>query len=179
MKSVVHAVLALSIAFAHPAIATNKPRPAQSTAPTAAHVKAVQDLLSVMQVENVMRRVAYRSRFPTEAQRKAAFAKLDKTPPAEIHRRLALPMAMVISADTALEMTRFYTTPYGKQVIYRKYNSGPQIVMPGAQAAVPKEEKKERKRAAYVLASKELADAEATLEHEAFKLLQKLHSEKR
>ncbi len=46
-------------------------------------------------------------------------------------------------------------------------------------AAVPVEEKKERKRAAYVLASKELGEAEPMFEREAFKLLQQINREKR
>jgi len=51
--------------------------------------------------------------------------------------------------------------------------------MPGMVAAVPPEEQKARKRAAYVKASKELADAEPVIDHEAFKLLQKIDKEKR
>jgi hypothetical protein len=87
-------------------------------------------------------------------------------------------MAQHISADTATEMTRFYNTPYGKQVIYKKYNSGTQIIMPGTKEVVAPEEKKERKRAAYVQASKELAEAQPALEREAFKLLQLINSGK-
>jgi hypothetical protein len=52
-------------------------------------------------------------------------------------------------------------------------------MMPGMKPVVPPEEKKERKRAAYVKASKELADAEPVIEREAFKLLQKINTEKR
>jgi hypothetical protein len=51
--------------------------------------------------------------------------------------------------------------------------------MPGMKAAVPPEELKERKRAAYVQASKALADAQPMIEHEAFKLLQLINKEKR
>jgi hypothetical protein len=76
-------------------------------------------------------------------------------------------------------MTRFYRTPYGRQVIHDKYNSRAQIIMPGMTAAVPAGEQKERKRPAYVRASKELADAEPMVEHEAFKLLQVIDREKR
>jgi hypothetical protein len=132
-----------------------------------------------MQVEKVLRGVASRSRYPSEAQRQAVFAKLDKMPPAEVYQRLAPQLAHVISADTATEMTRFYNTPYGKKVIYRKYNSAGQILMPGMRPVVPQEEQKERKRAAYVQASKQLADAEPVIEHEAFKLLQQIDKEKR
>lgn len=179
MKFVVQAALGLSLVMASPAFAA-APAPATPAAlPSAAHVKAVQDLLAAMQVENVLRGVAGRSRYQSDAQRQAVFAKLDKTPPAEVYRRLAPPLAQVISADTASEMTRFYNTPYGKQVIHKKYNSGVQLSMPGATSAVPPEEKKERKRAAYVQASKELAAAEPVLEREAFKLLQLINKEKR
>ena len=170
MKFAVPAVLALSLIFA-PA--------AQAAAPAPSHVKAVQDLLGAMQAENVLRGVASRSRYQSEAQRKAVFAKIDKTPPAEVYQRLAPALAGVISADTAAEMTRFYHTPYGKQVIYRKYNNRGGIMFPGMREVVPPEEKKERKRAAYVNASTELAKAEPMIEHEAFKLLQAIDKEKR
>ena len=43
---------------------------------------------------------------------------------------------------------------------------------------MPPEEKKERKRAAYVQASKELADAQPAIEREAFKLLQLINTQK-
>jgi hypothetical protein len=106
-------------------------------------------------------------------------AKVDKVPPAEVYQRLAPPLAKAISVDTATEMTRFYNTPYGKQLIHDKYNSRGGLVMPGMTAAVPAEEKKERKRAAYVQASRELAAAEPVIEHEAFNLLQAINKEKR
>jgi hypothetical protein len=170
MKFAVLAVLALSLVFA-PA--------AQAAAPAPSHVKAVQDLLGAMQAENVLRGVASRSRYQSDAQRKAVFAKIDKTPPAEVYQRLAPALAAVISSDTAAEMTRFYHTPYGKQVIYRKYNNRGGIIFPGMREVVPPEEKKERKRAAYVNASTELAKAEPVIEHEAFKLLQAIDKEKR
>lgn len=181
MKFAVHAAFGLSLAFAAPVFAaTPAPAtPAAAAAAAPAHVKAVQDLLGAMRVENVLRGVAGRSRYASDDQRKAVFAKLDKTPPAEIYQRLAPALAPVISADTATEMTRFYNTPYGKQVINKKYNSGAQLSMPGMTAAVPPEEKKERKRAAYVQASKELAAAEPAVEREAFKLLQQINKEKR
>ena len=179
MKFAVHAVLGLSLAFAAPAFAATAAPAAQVAAGSPAHVKAVQDLLGSMQIEKVLRGVASRSRYTSDAQRQAVFAKLDKTPPAEVYQRLATPLARVITADTALEMTRFYTTPYGKQVIHRKYNSGTQIMMPGMKTVVPPEEKKERKRAAYVKASEELANAQPMIVHEAFKVLQQINTGKR
>lgn len=181
MKFVVQAAFGLSMLVgvaASPASAAPAPAP-RAAAASPAHVQAVQDLLGVMHVEYELRAVAGRTRFPSEAQRQAMTAKLDKLTPAEVHRRLAPALASKISADTAVEMTRFYTTPYGKKVIHQKYNSGPQIMMPGMSNAVPPEEKKERKRAEYVKASKELAAAEPAIQHEAFKLLQALNSEKR
>ena len=179
MKLVVQAVLGLSLAVVAPAFAAIPASPAPAAAPHAAHVQAVQDLLGAMQVEKLMRGVVARSRYQSEAQRQAVSAKFEKTPPAEIYQRLAAPMARVISADTAIEMTRFYNTPYGKQVIHKRYNSSTQIMMPGMKPVVPPEEKKERKRAAYVQASKELAEAEPLIEREAFKLLQAINKEKR
>ena len=185
MKFAVHTVLGMSLVFVAPvfaastAAAPTATAPAAPAAPSAAHVAAVRDLLGTMHVEYALRGVAARSRYANEAQRQAVFAKLDKTPPAEVYQRLAPPMARVISADTATEMTRFYNTPYGKQVIQKKYNSGVQLMMPGAKPAVAPEEKKERKRAAYVQASKELASADPALQSEAFKLLQQINKEKR
>jgi len=179
MKFLVHAALGVSLAFAAPAFAATRTPATQSAVPAPAHVKAVQDLLGVMHTEYVLRGVAGRTRYPSEAQRKAVFAKLDKMPPAEVYQRLAPPLARVISLDTAVEMTRFYNTPYGKKVIHNKFNSGPQLMFPGARQAVPPEEKKERKRAAYVLASKQLADAEPAVQSEAFKLLQGISKEAR
>jgi hypothetical protein len=179
MKFAVQAVLGAALAFTTPAFAAPAAPAASAEAVTPAHVKAVQDLLGAMQVEKVLRGVAARSHYATEEQRKAVFAKLDKTPPAEVYQRMAPPLARAISIDTAVEMTRFYNTPYGKKVVYEKYNSRGGIMMPGMVAAVPPEEKKERKRAAYVQASKELADAQPAIDHEAFNLLQQINKEKR
>ena len=179
MKSMLHLALASALLVAAPAFAAPAASTTQSAAPAAAHVKAVQDLLGAMHAEYMMRGVAGRTRFPSEAQRKAVFAKLDKMPPAEIHQRLAAPVARVVSLDTALEMTRFYNTPYGKQVIHNKYNSGVQVMLPGAKQGIAPEEKKERKRPAYVTASKELADAEPAIQSEAFKLLQAISNQAR
>ena len=179
MKFAVQAMLGLSLAFAIPTFAATPAPAKQAAVPDSAHVKAVQDLLGAMQVENVLRGVASRSHYQSDAQRKAVFAKLDKTPPAEVYQRLAPPLAHVISTNTAIEMTRFYHTPYGKKAIHDKYNSRAQLVVLGMAPVVPPEEKKERKRAAYVQASKELADAEPVVEHEAFKLLQLIDKEKR
>lgn len=180
MKSVVTAALALSLIVAGPAFgAATAPAGQAAAARNPAHVKAVQDLLGAMQVEKLLRGVAARTRYPNDAQRQAMFAKLDRMPPAEVYQRMAAPLADRISADTAAEMTRFYHTPYGKQLIHKKYNNSGGIMFPAAVAAVPPEEKQERKRAAYVQASKELAAAEPAIDHEAFVLLQAINKEKR
>lgn len=179
MKFAVQAALGLSLVFVMPAFAATAAPAGQAATPSPAHVKAVQDLLGAMQIENVLRGVASRSRYQSQAQRQAVFARIDKTPPAEIYRRLAPQLAHAISLDTAVEMTRFYNTPYGKQVIHNRYNSRAQIMMPGMREVVAPEETKERKRAAYVHASEELAAAQPAVEHEAFKLVQQLDKEKR
>jgi hypothetical protein len=179
MKFLIQAVLGLSLVFVDSAFAATTAPAEQAPVLNPAHVKAVQDLLGAMQIEKVLRGVASRSHYQSEGQRQAVFAKLDKTPPAEVYKRMAPPLAHVISADNAIEMTRFYNTPYGKQVIYKKYNSRAQIIMPGMTTVAPLEEKKERRRAAYVKATKELEDAEPVIEHEAFKLLQLIDKEKR
>lgn len=179
MKFAVHLALGLSVAFANPAFAAATPPAAPLAISKPAHIKAVQELLGAMQIEKVLKGVAARSRYPNEAQKQAVLAKLDKIAPAEVYQRLAPMLTSAISAETATEMNRFYSTAYGKQVIYKKYNSGAQLIMPGATKAVPPEEKKERKRAAYVKASKELDEAEPAIEHEAFKLVQLINKEKR
>ena len=179
MKFVVQTLLGVLLVVANPAFAAATAPTAETGSPSPAHVKAVQDLLSAMRIENVLRGVAGRSHYPSDAQRKAVFAKIGMTPPAEIYQRMAPPLAHAISIDTAIEMTRFYNSPYGKQIIYKRDNSRAQIMIPGMVAAVPPEEKTERKRAAYVQASKELEDAEPVIDHEAFLLLQQINKGKR
>jgi hypothetical protein len=181
-RIIMGSALGLSLALAAPAFAASA-APGASTAKAAAasteHVKAVEDLLGAMEAEKVLRGVAGRSRYASQAQRDAVFAKLDKVAPAEVYRRMAPALAKDISVDTATEMTRFYKTPYGKKVVYDKYNNRAQIMFPGAREVVAPEEKKERKRAAYVQASQQLAAAQPAIEHEAFVLLQAINKEKR
>jgi len=175
MKCVAQAVLGMSLLAGASAFAAPGAPAANVTAATAAspaHVQAVQELLAAMQIQKSLWGVASRSRYASEAQRQAVVAKIDKTPAATVYQRLAPPLTQVISSATAAEMTRFYTTPYGKQVIHKKYNGTPEIQMPGMRASVPAEETKERKRPAYVQASKELADAQPVIDRELFKLVQ-------
>ena len=140
---------------------------------TVGHVKAVTELMAAMQMEKMMRTITGASRYASEEQRTAAYAKLDKVPKEQIYARLAYPLARTISAETATEMTRFYTSPYGKKVVYQMYNSK---VSYGEQAgpALTAAERKDMQRPAFIKASKELADADAIIRHEGFVLLQSI-----
>lgn len=144
---------------------------------TVGHVKAVNALLVAMQAEKLMRTVTGTARFATEEQREAAFAKLEKVPATQIHARLAYPLASVISAETANEMARFYSTPHGKKIVYSLYNSkggyGEQAT-PAATTAG----RKDMQRPEYIKASKELAAADNAIRHEAFMLLQSINKAK-
>lgn len=145
--------------------------PAASTAPDAATVKAAQDLLAAVQAEKLVRLVVGGSRFPNEQARAAAVAKVEKLvqAPAEVYKRLALPVAKLVSAETAAEMTRFYQTPYGQKVVHKKYNSSAGLAGSATQAS--KEEKAALKNPAYIKASRELDAAEPAIRHEVFVLV--------
>lgn len=152
---------------------------AQAPAPKAAavvvtngQVKAVSELLQAMKAEKLMRTVAARSRYANAEQQKAVFAKLDMTPPAQIYARLAYPLAKVISVETANQMTRFYNTTEGQQVVHAMYNSSGGMLMEGMQPGLSKAERKAMKDPAFVKAKKELEAADPDIQSEAFKLLQ-------
>lgn len=159
---------------------------AQAAAPVAApvapassiaHLKATQDLLAAMQVEKMLNSVASGSGYANPAQREAVYAKIAKVPPVQIYARLATPVAKLVSAETALEMTKFYNSPYGKKVIYGTYNSRPMIgdsTGPAASAA----ERKDMKRPAFIKAKKELDAADDKIRHEVFVLLQAISKAK-
>jgi hypothetical protein len=125
---------------------------------TVGHVQAVTELLAAMQMEKMMRTITGSSRYASEAQRAAAYAKLDKVPPAQIYARLAYPLARTISAETASEMARFYSSSYGESTA------------PAATAA----ERKDMQRPAFIKASKALAEADGVIRHEGFVLLQSI-----
>jgi hypothetical protein len=168
MKALLFVVLAVScgLSFAAPAAAP-------ASVITVGHVQAVTDLMAAMQVEKMMRTIAATSRYPTEQQRTDAYAKLEKVPPAQIYARLAYPLARTISQETASEMARFYSSRYGKKVVYQMYNhsvSYGEPAMPAATAA----ERKDMQRPAFIKASKSLAEADAIIRHEGFVLLQKI-----
>ncbi|MDQ2990258.1 MAG: hypothetical protein M3R60_14260 [Pseudomonadota bacterium] len=140
---------------------------------TNGHVRAVTDLLAAMQAEKMMRSITGASRYASEAQRAAAYAKLEKVPPAQIYARLAYPLARTISAETATEMARFYATDYGKKMVYRMYNSRPSFGEPNGPVASAAE-RKDMQRPAFIKASKELAAADGVIRHEGFVLLQSI-----
>ena len=152
------------------ALAAAPAAPPATGAPAASHVKPIQDMLAAMQAEKMMRSIAGASRYVNEEQRKSVFAKLDKVPPAQIYQRLAAPVARLVSAETAVEMTRFYTSSYGQKVLRQAYNSGPSYGNsdPAATAA----EQKELKRPEYRKAHKAFLEAETGIRHEGFVLLQ-------
>ena len=164
-------IAATSMSQAAPAAA---PAPGASKVITVGHVKAVTDLLAAMQAEKMMRTIASTSRYASEAQRAAVFAKLDKVPKDQVYARLAYPLAKTISAETANEMARFYKTPHGQQLVYQMYNSsgGMQGMGLGGAPKMTAEEKKELKRPEFVKAKQELDAADGAINHEAFVLLQ-------
>ncbi|QYF92117.1 hypothetical protein KY495_15240 [Massilia sp. PAMC28688] len=161
-------------------LAASSPSYAQAPAPAAkpgtvvvtnGMVKALKDMLAAMQAEKMMRTVAGTSRYASAEQQNAVFAKLDKVPAAEIHARLAYPLAKVISVETANEMARFFNSSYGKKVVYAMYNSSGGYGEPSGPVPTPAE-RKELKNPAYLKAKKEFDAAEPAIQAEAFKLLQ-------
>jgi hypothetical protein len=138
---------------------------------TNGHVRAVTDLMAAMQMEKMMRSVTGASRYASEQQRAAAYAKLEKTPKEQIYARLAYPLARTISAETATEMARFYSSSYGKKLLNQMYNSRPTYGEP-ARPTPTAAERADMQRPAYIKASKALADAEGVIRHEGFVLLQ-------
>ncbi|WP_426176967.1 hypothetical protein [Massilia sp. TWR1-2-2] len=161
-------IAASPVTFA--AAPTSAPAPAAGVI-TVGHVNAVSDLLKAMQAEKMMRSITGSSRYATDAQRNTAYAKLEKVPPAQIYARLAYPLARTISAETATEMARFYASDYGKKVVYQMYNSGPSMREQRAPVATAAE-RKDMQRAAFIKASKALAEAQSAIRHEGFLLLQ-------
>jgi hypothetical protein len=149
-----------------------EPASAPAAAPTAAQVKAAHDLLASLQAEKMTRSVAGGSKFPTEQQRQALMAKLDKVPAEEIYNRLAAPVAKLMSAETAAEMTRFYKSTYGQKVLQKTYNGGPSLY-DDAPKPTPAE-KAELAKPAYIKADKEFQAAKPAIRHEVFVLVSEI-----
>lgn len=161
---------AAAVPVAAPATA---PATASAATPNAAQLQAVRDLMAAMQAEKLMRTTAGASRYASDAQRQAVMDKLSKVPAPEIHQRLAAQVARLISAQTALEMTKFYSSSYGQRLLHQTYNGGPSMY--GVQDPKPSgAEKAQLKQPALVKARQEFALAEPAIKHEAFVLLQKL-----
>ena len=165
------AALVASSSMAFAAAPAAAPAPAAAGVITVGHVNAVTSLMAAMQMEKMMRTIAGASRYASEDQRKAAYAKIDKVPPAQIYARLAYPLARTISAETATEMARFYSSSYGKKIVYQMYNSQATYGEPAAPAATAAE-RKDMQRPEFLKASKALAEADPAIRHEGFVLLQ-------
>jgi hypothetical protein len=172
MKSVKALGLAVLVATCNVSFAT-APVAAPAAVITVGHVRAVTDLMAAMQMEKMMRSIAGASRYASEQQRNDAYAKLDKVQPAQIYARLAYPLARTISEETAREMAHFYSSSYGKKIVYQMYNSKASFGEPALPAATAAE-RKDMQRPAFIKARKTLAEADDIIRHEGFVLLQAL-----
>ncbi|WP_332854235.1 hypothetical protein [Duganella sp. S19_KUP01_CR8] len=149
---------------------------AHAAAPDAAQVKAAHDLLASMQAEKMLRTTAGMSKYPSPTQRELMMAKLDKLPNETIYSRLALPVARLLSTETALEMTQYYQSSYGQKVLAQTYNGPPRLypVDPTPSA----KEKAELKKPAFIKANQEFKAAEQAIHHEAFLLISEINKGK-
>jgi hypothetical protein len=149
---------------------------AATPAPDAAQVKAAHDLLASMQAEKMLRLTAGMSKYPTPADRDVMMAKITKIPAETVYSRLALPVARLLSTETAVEMTRYYQSSYGKKVLQETYNGPPRLYPsdPTPTAA----EKAELKKPAYLKADKEFKSAEPAIHHEAFLYISEINRAK-
>jgi len=139
----------------------------------AAHLKAVTELMEAMQTEKMMRTITGTSGFPSEEKRALAFAKLAKLKPAEIYQRLGRQVRPHVSMATALEMTHYYNSPYGQQVLRATYNSSASLGGSGPRPSPA--ERKEMNRPAFIQAKKEFDAAEPAIQHEGFLLMQAIN----
>lgn len=142
---------------------------APAAAPNAAQVKAAHDLLVSMQAEKMIRLKAGSSKYADDKQRLAVLAKVERVTPQEIYRRLSVPVAQLVTAETAGEMTRFYMSSYGQRVLKQTYNGGPSLYAGDPEPT--KDEKLELKRPAYLKAEQEFKAARPAIQHAAFVLV--------
>ncbi|HEX5342017.1 MAG TPA: hypothetical protein VFX55_05945 [Duganella sp.] len=140
--------------------------------PDAAQIKAAHDLLAAMQAEKMMRMTAGMSKYASPEQRKQVMDKVINLQPEFVYTRLATPVAKLLSTETALEMTRFYQSSYGKKVLHDTYNSSAQLY-PSAPKPTPAEQA-ELKKPAYLKADKEFKANEQAIHHETFVLLKEV-----
>ena len=149
---------------------------APAAAPDAAQVKAAHDLLLSMQAEKMLRLTAGTSKYPSPEQRKLIMDKVLKVTPEMAATRLALPVARLVSTETAAEMTRYYQSSYGQKVLKETYNSGPRLY--AVDPAQTPAEKAELNKPAFVKANKEFKAAEPAIRHEVFVLLTEINKAK-
>lgn len=97
--------------------------PASATAVDAAHLKVVEQMMAAMQAEKKMRNTVWTSRFRTEEVKKTTAEKFEQVPVPRLYRELATRSLPHISKETAIEMTRFYESNYGKKVVHAMYNN--------------------------------------------------------
>jgi len=143
---------------------------AATPAPDAAQVKAAHDLMAAMQAEKMMRMTAGGSQYASPAQRKEVMDKVIKLQPEMVYSRLALPVAKLLSTETATEMTAFYQSSYGQKVLQQTYNSGASLGPPSPPVPTAAE-KAALKKPAYLKAEKEFKANEQAITHETFVLL--------
>jgi hypothetical protein len=150
--------------------------PAVTAAPNAVQIKAAHDLLVAMQAEKLLRMTAGMSKFPSPAQRELTMAKVEKLTPEMVYTRLSLPVARLVSTETAVEMTRYYQSTYGQKLLKSTYNGGPRLY--AADPTPTPAEKTELKKPAFVKANAEFKAAEPAIKHEVFVLLSDINKGK-
>lgn len=137
--------------------------------PDAAQVQAAHDLLASMQAEKMLRMTAGTSRYANPEQRAAVMDKVIKAEPEYVYSKLALPVARLLSTETAQEMTRYYSSSYGKRVLHHTYNSGASLYPSDPEPTA--QEKVALKKPAFQKANAEFKKAEPAIQHEAFLLV--------
>ena len=140
--------------------------------PDTAQIKAAHDLLAAMQAEKMMRMTAGMSKYASPEQRKQVMDKVINLQPEFVYNKLATPVAKLLSTETALEMTRFYQSSYGKKVLHDTYNSSAQMY-PSAPKPTAAEQL-ELKKPAYLKADQEFKANEQAIHHETFVLLKEV-----
>lgn len=141
--------------------------------PDAAHIKAAHDLLVSMQAEKMLRMTAGTSRYANPAQRAEVMDKVIKVQPEYVYSHLALPVARLISAETATEMTHYYESSYGKRLLQHTYNSAPSLYNTDPEPTA--KEKVELNKPAFQKANAEFKKAEGAIHHEAFLLVAEIN----
>lgn len=150
--------------------------PAATAAPNAAQIKAAHDLLMSMQAEKLLRMTAGMSKFPSPAQRELTMAKVEKLTPEMVYTRLSLPVARLVSTETAVEMTRYYQSSYGQKLLQQTYNGAPRLY--AADPTPTPAEKTELTKPALVKAKAEYKAVEPAIRHEVFVLLSEINKGK-